>query len=59
MTKYTQYTVIESWSLEVLEATVEKAIKGGWQPLGGVSCGKHNDSMDSYGTPFFCQAMVA
>ena len=55
MTNYTQYEVVRKESLEELEQAVEKAIRGGWQPIGGVAV---KPPTPRYATLYF-QAMVA
>jgi len=59
MTNYTQYEVVRKESLEELEQAVEKAIRGGWQPIGGVCTGKTGETRANYSRTFYAQAMVA
>ena len=43
MKSITQYKVLSSDNLQELQSLVNKELKQGWQPLGGISTGAESD----------------
>jgi len=50
-----QYKVVEKYSCEDLEEEVNKLIKSGWKPQGGLMVSRNNYNLNA---PCFRQAMI-
>lgn len=52
MSKTTEYQIIMCGEVDDVVRIVGESIKDGWEPLGGVACGGHDEGS------YFCQAMI-